>query len=236
MSPSHHAPTQQAESTTVHAPASPIISASSVPVLTSRNNFNSTSDVQTLKRELESAQETIQNLQSSLDKLQKETSTVRIRIKLDIILTILATSLFTYATLSLSIFSSSSIAPSAQGRVQFTLFSTNDDSRALEPTTRTVPSQLYCWSRFDFIHFCLSLLLIMQPRQAQIKRTILESADIDPNDVVINQNCRAWNTITSPTWRKIYDDKSGALEHPHSTRSQRTVDLLATFSLDTCHP
>ncbi|KAF9297613.1 phosphatidylinositol-binding protein scs2 [Mortierella antarctica] len=77
VSPPHHAPTQQAEPT-IHAPASPIIS-SSAPVLTSRNSFNSTSDVQTLKRDLESAQETIQNLQSSLDRLQKETSTLRQR-------------------------------------------------------------------------------------------------------------------------------------------------------------
>ncbi|KAG0330960.1 phosphatidylinositol-binding protein scs2 [Podila horticola] len=76
VSPPHHVPTQQAEPT-IHAPASPI--SSSAPVLTSRNSFNSTSDVQTLKRELESAQETIQNLQSSLDRLQKETSTLRQR-------------------------------------------------------------------------------------------------------------------------------------------------------------
>ncbi|KAF9392307.1 phosphatidylinositol-binding protein scs2 [Podila verticillata] len=79
VSPPHYTPTQQAEPTTVHAPASPIFSASSAPVLTSKNSFNSTSDVQTLKRELESAQQTILNLQSSLDKLQKETSTLRQR-------------------------------------------------------------------------------------------------------------------------------------------------------------
>ncbi|KAF9392672.1 phosphatidylinositol-binding protein scs2 [Podila verticillata] len=79
VSPPHYTPTQQAEPATVHAPASPIISASSAPVLTSKNSFNSTSDVQTLKRELESAQEIIQNLQSSLDKLQKETNTLRQR-------------------------------------------------------------------------------------------------------------------------------------------------------------
>ncbi|KAG0342907.1 phosphatidylinositol-binding protein scs2 [Podila humilis] len=78
----HHVSPQQIvpETATVPAPASPTMQAAPAPTLASRSSYtDSTSDTLTLKRELESAQETIQNLQSSLERLQKESSTLRQR-------------------------------------------------------------------------------------------------------------------------------------------------------------
>ncbi|KAF9421655.1 phosphatidylinositol-binding protein scs2 [Podila epigama] len=77
-------PTQQfaPEPSTVHAPASPVISASSAADLSasvSRTSHNSTLDAHNLKRELETAHETIKSLQASFDRLQRETSTLRQR-------------------------------------------------------------------------------------------------------------------------------------------------------------
>jgi len=44
--------------------------------LVQNTSTSSTADVSTLKRELETAQETIHSLQSSMERLQKEASTV----------------------------------------------------------------------------------------------------------------------------------------------------------------
>ncbi|KAF9092649.1 phosphatidylinositol-binding protein scs2 [Mortierella sp. AD031] len=66
---------------TVPAPASPVHQiAQPLPVAAARNTTSvSSADAGALKRELESAQETIHTLQSSVERLQKEASTLRQR-------------------------------------------------------------------------------------------------------------------------------------------------------------
>ncbi|KAF9135498.1 phosphatidylinositol-binding protein scs2 [Mortierella sp. 14UC] len=69
---------------TIPAPASPVRqTAQHVPVAAVQSTFNTSStpsgDAGALKRELESAQATIQNLQSSVERLQKEATSLRQR-------------------------------------------------------------------------------------------------------------------------------------------------------------
>ncbi|KAK3847259.1 MAG: PapD-like protein [Linnemannia gamsii] len=83
-SPSSHVTFSDSTSNTIPAPASPIRQAAQhVSAAHVQNSFNTSSassgEVGTLKRELESAQATIQNLQSSVERLQKEATSLRQR-------------------------------------------------------------------------------------------------------------------------------------------------------------
>lgn len=79
-SPSSHITFSDSVNNNSTVPASPVRQAAQQPlsVHTTTTTTSSSADMGTLKRELESAQETIHNLQSSVERLQREATSVSV--------------------------------------------------------------------------------------------------------------------------------------------------------------
>lgn len=151
---------------TVPAPASPVQPLSTSASVVAVVSLGAGVDVDVLKRELETANLKIQTLQSSLQKLESETSTVchtsngpcKKKKKIQLLCCCCCCLMYLAGFCSPQYSFTAPLAPSTQTRCQ--LISTYNDRRALEASAAGgIPHHLHCSSRLDLLPLCLPLFL-----------------------------------------------------------------------------